>query len=1190
MARDPEELVTELRSALQGRRRLLAQGQAQSIIRRNGILPEDAPQFSTFLDNDLLNHSYALLLTSLDLLDLLSEESRQPFELDERVQLAQAGFIQASYALEAATRNASPTLDLAFHRLIAGAASHLAGYAARAFSLVQTSARPGRRTLMETTLADLITRDLSGIEERTRQMRTTPTMSDSVLLDAFMGRSPDSYADGHLTFPSNGSAIDVNTENSLYESGPVVSLLSEHYMSAVSQALFAIEHDLRPVLAEALAEMEVGERASSELNAPGPWWVYRLTRRLLGDLGETSILRNIPIRRPPAATNTPPTGEERDWVRLRRTFIASLAARKPAQIDLWPSQMHVVDRIFSATNDLVVALPTSAGKTRIAELCILTALAQGRRTVYVTPLRALSAQTEQILERSFSPLGARVSSLYGSMGMSDVDEDALLTSDIVITTPEKLDFALRSNPSVLDDVGLVVLDEGHMIGPSEREVRYEAQVQRLLRRADANSRRLVCLSAVFPSGEDLDDFVGWITDDDPNGLHQESWRPTRQRFGIVQWQSDHARLTMQMNAEDDAFIPRFIEAVVPPGKQRKNTFPTDGGELTVATAWRLVEEGQTVLIFCPQRNQVKPYAQRIVKLHKQGLIQGVLPLNADISDALAVGAEWFGEDDPIVKCLKLGVAIHHGALPGPFRHEVERLLSKNLIKVTVASPTLAQGLNLSASVVLFHGLRRGQSILTGSEFSNVIGRAGRAFVDTEGLVLYPLFEQRRWQNSQRRNEWSRLTNGESGKALRSGLIQIAQEIIKRVMKGLQASSLQHFIAYATGGIDWALPVVPGEAGTARANSERDWDDNLTLLDTSILSIVGGDETDPDQVTQALVDMLRDSLWERQLSRLDAIHAQALREVVEDRARFIWNNSTPRQRRGWYLAGVGARYGFDLGAVAPQVVDAIVSAENFIAQRDTDGAIEKILDAALLLFGVKPFTPQTELNWRPVLVGWLIGTPVGDLGADRVAVVQFLENDLTYRLVWGIEAARVYESAQGNLASELLLGTATAAIETGTLNVQASILMRSGFDQRAAAIRAVESIESEFESAAAMRQWVDSLPASLADDESWPTSGSRNAWTRFVRRIGQIEYASAWSRQILEVEDVQWNGHVPDEGEMLRVTDLDLGVLELWSPGFNYVGEAHAYINPDRRGAMHARVAADSNGVVLHYRGPKDLYL
>uniref|UniRef100_UPI0025E04A11 DEAD/DEAH box helicase n=1 Tax=uncultured Rothia sp. TaxID=316088 RepID=UPI0025E04A11 len=72
-------------------------------------------------------------------------------------------------------------------------------------------------------------------------------------------------------------------------------------------------------------------------------------------------------------------------------------------------------------HNMVVALPTSAGKTRIAELCILACLAAGKRVVFVTPLRALSAQTEVSLSSTFQPLGKTVSSLYGSIGVSDAD-------------------------------------------------------------------------------------------------------------------------------------------------------------------------------------------------------------------------------------------------------------------------------------------------------------------------------------------------------------------------------------------------------------------------------------------------------------------------------------------------------------------------------------------------------------------------------------------------------------------------------------------------------------------------------------------------------------------------------------------------------------------------------------------------
>ena len=138
-----------------------------------------------------------------------------------------------------------------------------------------------------------------------------------------------------------------------------------------------------------------------------------------------------------------------------------------------------------------------------------------------------------------------------------------------------------------------------MIGASECEVRYEAQIQRLLRRPDASTRRILCLSAVFPSGTELDDFVAWITDDEPDGLHREAWRPMQQRFGLVEWLDEHARLTITLGP-DRPYIPRYLDARQPTGR-RMRTFPADQRELVIATGWRLVEEGQTVLVFCPNR-------------------------------------------------------------------------------------------------------------------------------------------------------------------------------------------------------------------------------------------------------------------------------------------------------------------------------------------------------------------------------------------------------------------------------------------------------------------------------------------------------------------------------------------------------------------------------------------------------------
>jgi hypothetical protein len=68
-----------------------------------------------------------------------------------------------------------------------------------------------------------------------------------------------------------------------------------------------------------------------------------------------------------------------------------------------------------------------------------------------------------------------------------------------------------------------------------------------------------------------------------------------------------------------------------------------------------------------------------------------------LCDALNIGREWLGDNHPAVQCLSIGIAVHHGQLPRPFLRAVERLLKDRLLKLTIASPTLAQGLNLSAT-------------------------------------------------------------------------------------------------------------------------------------------------------------------------------------------------------------------------------------------------------------------------------------------------------------------------------------------------------------------------------------------------------------------------------------------------------------------------------------------------------------
>lgn len=204
------------------------------------------------------------------------------------------------------------------------------------------------------------------------------------------------------------------------------------------------------------------------------------------------------------------------------------------------------------------------------------------------------------------------------------------------------------------------------------------------------------------------------------------------------------------------------------------------------------------------------------------------------------------------------------------------------------------------------------------------------------------------------------------------------------------------------------------------------------------------------------------------------------------------------------------------------------------------------------------------------------------------LAQFIEADVVYRLVWGMEAARVYETAQNNVDADLLSGSAVTAIETGTFNRQASILIRSGFDHRLAAITAVTDTDAIFDSATGMRQWIAGLDPTKALDQDWPAPASRSAWEAFVNP-SRARRSRRWSRETEDVQNVTWYGTTPEPGTWLRVTDAAPGKIKIWSTGFDALGEATVLLDQGRQGILRAHRHDAGSGIRLVYRGPGDLW-
>ena len=1159
------------------RRRLLARGQARSIIWRAGELPSGAPDFTPRLSYDLLSYGFSVLGMGLRLRELGGDPD-----------VSRKAFKQAADAIESVISRGDPEDERrGFHRIASAAAYHLGRFSARSYSLLVTALQSSNLSPIEHALALLMLRDFNGLMGQIRNWRLDGLGDDEQILallekswqQAMEDKEPDAF-DGI-------EAVD--------------HALTDNFLGALATYLLALESGNRDLVENALNELRTGFEICSELNLVPQWWVHRLTLHLLDDLWSSTLHVILP--------DTLPNGDEASWRGLRRLFISLLGRRTRAEIDLWPSQIEGASRSIDQADDLVLSLPTSAGKTRIAELCILRCLSEGKRVIFVTPLRALAAQTEVSLRETFLPLGKTISTLYGSIGTSGLDQDVLRARDIIVATPEKLDFALRNDPSIIDDVGLVVLDEGHMIGLGEREVRYEVQIQRLLRRNDADQRRIVCLSAVLPHGEQLDDFVSWLKRDRDGAPVESKWRPTRLRYGEVVWERDHARLNLRVDKERP-FVPNYFGARKPDANMRRSNevgvrrrvFPCNQRELVLATTWKLVQEGLTVLIYCPERRSVEPYARAIPDLYLRGLLDSVLEADAAaIAPAKLLGEEWLGENHPIIRCLELGIAIHHGALPTPFRKEIEKLLREGILKITVSSPTLAQGLNLSATAIVMHDIgyfdmTKGKpELIKPSDFHNISGRAGRAYVDIEGLVLYPMFND----ISTRKHKWEEVIAPDRKREMESGLLRLVVTLLKHLHNLLDQPPLEQLIEYVVNNADaWILGGGEEKENKKQEAERRRWQTHLAILDTAILSLLGGSDCEIDNVAATLDEVLSSSLWQRRLARQEEKIRNALHRTIGARARYIWEHTSSVQRKGYFLAGVGYDTGQSLDAIAEEANELLVQANIALSRNDQDTALARIIVLAERLFDIPPFIPKPcPDNWREILDAWLRGENLSSFTVENTTeVLQFVEGGLIYRLPWGMEAIRVRAIANGDtihlpsgdlMMNDYEVDLAVSAVECGTLNHSAALLMQAGFTSRLAAIRVVEETEATFSDRRELSQWLESNEVlALTSRPNWPTAETAEQWRIFVESFTP-RAESIWKEQLFE-RDVDWKASPPESGTPVRlVTTAEDGTLVL-SPSAQKLGQLRERFATEPSGLVLATVGDNVDKVKLTYLGPEDL--
>jgi hypothetical protein len=678
----PEETARQilLRFDAPQMRNLFAQAQARHVLFEVREDTANFPAFDPALDDKVSVAAHSVLAAAASLIETARASSLND---PERMAVGINGLERAASLLHYVHGPSAPSSrESGFHELVAAMAFYAAGHYSRAFV---TMRNVREQTDAARAIAAFLRKDIPGLVH---------AINSTTLLD-------------HADFSEQGE---------LDEWAITVTVAR-----AVALALEFICVGDFELLRQALAELEDATVIVTEGGHPGWWSVVRLLRLMLGDLGDASPWRVLPPYFPPGNQNE-----------LRR-YIQLLAFARYPITEFWTSQRQALPLALDQNNrGAVINLRTSAGKTRVAELAILQTLLSDNdaRVFYLAPFRSLALEIERSLNDTFNWLGYGVSHLYGGSRVSSVDTELAAEAAITIVTPEKARALLRAAPDLLAKIKLFIIDEGHLLGPFERYVRNEIFVDHLRSAARTTGARILLLSAVLPNAQDL---AEWIAADS-QAVAISPWKPSAERFGILRWNG--SRVRVDWLGEVPSFNPSFIVARPLGFGRRRKYFPCDKNEAVAAAAVRLSEIGP-VMIFSGKATSIPSLAKAVL-----------LALGEESPDYSWPGREWKIfvavcseelDDSAIeVRAARAGVLCHSNRLTPQVRLAMEHLMRAGPPKIVIATTTLAQGVNVGISSVIIASPYTGQYPIDKRDFWNIAGRAGRAFVDGEGKILYAI--------------------------------------------------------------------------------------------------------------------------------------------------------------------------------------------------------------------------------------------------------------------------------------------------------------------------------------------------------------------------------------------------------------------------------------------------------------------
>lgn len=435
-------------------------------------------------------------------------------------------------------------------------------------------------------------------------------------------------------------------------------------------------------------------------------------------------------------------------------FVESLTARDRARpiFEMLPPQRRTLREeglLGSGHRSVVVSLPTSSGKTFIAEFRILQALNQFDQengwVAYLAPTRALVNQLATRLRRDFSLLGTVVEKVSPALEVDGLEAGMLTEADsaqqfrILVTTPEKLDLMLRGGweGKIGRPLTLVVVDEAHGLASSDRGIKLELLLATINR--ECRYAQFLLLTPFIRNGAEI---ARWLSPDSNKSIDLGvDWTPNDRVVAIARVERGDSpgefsiSLRSRHTSRNTLDIPEQIgfRESRPLGLAWSKVAKSPG-KIAAATAQILQKRG-TVIVLADTPASTWGIADTF-RVNENRRTLG----SDDLRHVQRFLSDEMGPDFPLAGLLEYGVGVHHAGMSEDTRALVEWLTENGLLGVLVATTTIAQGVNFPVSGIVFASHRyRTRKFpyridMPPQDFWNIAGRAGRVDQGDLGVV------------------------------------------------------------------------------------------------------------------------------------------------------------------------------------------------------------------------------------------------------------------------------------------------------------------------------------------------------------------------------------------------------------------------------------------------------------------------